>query len=112
MPLPVFDMKQGSKYLSTNLYLFLQAPLTIREEHQRFLISDLSKHDVEDVGSAIDYLHEGNRRRSTASTCQNETSSRSHALFSIYLKRFVSDSSNEKQGLVNFSKQASVRKYW
>ena len=82
----------------------------LREENHRFQIQQLSIHEVKDVGSALQYLETGNKTRSTASTGQNETSSRSHALFKIHLMRSLSDNLNtDDQGQSHPGKEASVK---
>ena len=78
----------------------------IREELSRFVISDLSEYEVSDVSSALTYLEKGIKCRSTASTSQNETSSRSHAIFSVNLKR--KGSKNDYDATTS-EKRASVR---
>jgi len=90
----------------------MKVPLMLREENHRFQIPYLSMHDVSDVSSALQYLEKGNKTRTTASTGQNETSSRSHALFRIHLRRnFETDTRNQALlNLVDLAGSESVRK--
>ena len=81
--------------------------MTIREEHNRFILTDLSTHSVKDANQAIEFLTKGNKGRSTASTGQNETSSRSHAIFTINLKR--TDVKDIDSRLTNNEKIATVK---
>ena len=81
--------------------------MAIREEHGRFLITDLSTYDVEDVSMALNYFEKGNKCRSTARTCQNQTSSRSHAIFNVNLTR--NEGSTNNYETATSPKRASVR---
>lgn len=47
------------------------------------LISDLSKHLVQNYGDVEELMEAGNINRTTASTGMNDVSSRSHAIFTI-----------------------------
>ncbi|XP_076851308.1 kinesin-like protein KIF16B isoform X3 [Brachyhypopomus gauderio] len=46
-------------------------------------VEDLSKHLVQNYGDVEELMEAGNINRTTASTCMNDTSSRSHAIFTI-----------------------------
>lgn len=48
-----------------------------------FLISDLSKHLVQNYSDVEELMEAGNINRTTASTGMNDVSSRSHAIFTI-----------------------------
>ena len=60
------------------------------------------------ANETLQYLDKGNKSRSTASTYHNQTSSRSHAVFTINLKRKNSKSVNNHQ-TTNCEKSATVR---
>lgn len=47
------------------------------------LISDLSKHLVQNFSDVEELMEAGNINRTTASTGMNDASSRSHAIFTI-----------------------------
>lgn len=47
------------------------------------LVSDLSKHLVQNYSDVEELMEAGNINRTTASTGMNDTSSRSHAIFTI-----------------------------
>ncbi len=47
------------------------------------VVKGLTQHGVDDLRSIMQHLHEGNRRRQTASHNMNQTSSRSHAVFQV-----------------------------
>lgn len=64
--------------------------MSLREDNHRFQIPELTSHQVTNVSKALQYLGNGNKTRSTANTAKNESSSRSHALFRINLRRVVS----------------------
>ncbi|KAK9849375.1 hypothetical protein WJX84_010507 [Apatococcus fuscideae] len=47
------------------------------------VVKGLTQHRVDDLRTIMQHLHQGNRRRQTASHNMNETSSRSHAIFQV-----------------------------
>lgn len=49
----------------------------------RFFVTGLTHHAVRSLGSLMSYVEEGTKARKTASTLQNRSSSRSHALLTI-----------------------------
>ena len=49
------------------------------------LFSGLTRHTVSNLGSLMSYVEEGTKARKTASTLQNPSSSRSHALLTVSL---------------------------
>ena len=60
------------------------------------VISGLTSRPVSDATQALQVLHEGTMNRTTAATLMNLTSSRSHAVFTIYLSQITrSDSCGE-----------------
>ena len=68
-------------------------------------------HEVNGVDVALKYLENGIKARSTASTGQNEASSRSHAVFRIHLRRVEFDITHvDLEASMNTSKQALVCK--
>ncbi|CAG9128085.1 unnamed protein product [Plutella xylostella] len=46
-------------------------------------VQDLSRHRVDDLDQIQECMHRGNLQRTTASTQMNDTSSRSHAIFTL-----------------------------
>lgn len=56
---------------------------TWRNQLVSFLISDLSKHLVQNYSDVEELMEAGNINRTTASTGMNNVSSRSHAIFTI-----------------------------
>lgn len=60
--------------------------LKLREnEHGRVFAADLRKHPVANAAEAMGALNTGTMNRTTAATLMNHTSSRSHAVFTVYL---------------------------
>lgn len=53
-------------------------------------VEDLSKLVVENYGQMMTLMDEGNKARTVASTTMNETSSRSHAVFTVIVSRMGS----------------------
>lgn len=60
-------------------------PLDIREANKVVEIPSLTEVPVDTPQDAADCLIEGSGRRATGSTAMNETSSRSHAIFTLNL---------------------------
>ncbi|XP_029665907.1 uncharacterized protein LOC115237161 [Formica exsecta] len=58
-------------------------------EHPRLgpYVQGLTRHVVSDLGSLMSYVEKGTKARKTASTLQNPSSSRSHALLTVDLTR-------------------------
>lgn len=56
------------------------------------LISDLSKHLVQNYSDVEELMEAGNINRTTASTGMNDVSSRSHAIFTINFTQVRDDS--------------------
>jgi hypothetical protein len=71
--------------------------LPLREDSDGgVVISGLTSRPVSDATQALQVLHEGTMNRTTAATLMNLTSSRSHAVFTIYLSQIIrSDSCGE-----------------
>ncbi|KAK9236347.1 P-loop containing nucleoside triphosphate hydrolase protein [Lipomyces kononenkoae] len=68
------------------------APLKVRESPvDGPYVKDLTTYSVHSYAEIEKYLKRGNRQRATAATNMNATSSRSHAVFTIALKRIESD---------------------
>lgn len=61
--------------------------VTIYEENNQIITKELTKRSISNVSDALQVLHEGTLHRTTASTLMNLTSSRSHAVFTIYMQR-------------------------
>lgn len=61
-------------------------PLDIREVNKNIEIPNLSEIRVHNPEDTFECLVQGSARRVTGSTAMNETSSRSHAIFTIHLK--------------------------
>ena len=59
-------------------------------------LENLSVFQVKSYGDVEAFMRMGNKARSTASTLMNETSSRSHAVFTITIRRFTKSSSKAK----------------
>lgn len=74
-------------------------------EHPRLgpYVQDLSKHLVTDYRDIEELLIRGNARRTTAATGMNDTSSRSHAIFTIVFSQatFSSDAPRETSSKIN-----------
>ncbi|RWS14608.1 kinesin-like protein KIF18A [Dinothrombium tinctorium] len=72
-------------------------PLTIREDPQRgVMVANLSIHYPRDAEHLIEMLEIGNANRIQQATDANESSSRSHAIFQISLKKQEFSSSQQK----------------
>jgi hypothetical protein len=71
--------------------------LPLREDSNGgVVISGLTSRPVSDATQALQVLHEGTMNRTTAATLMNLTSSRSHAVFTIYISQIIrSDSCGE-----------------
>ena len=54
-------------------------------------VKDLTEVPVRNIGEILRYMHVGDASRTTASTKMNDTSSRSHAVFTIMLKQIHHD---------------------
>lgn len=54
-------------------------------------VKDLSEHPVRNYGDIIRLMRQGDENRTVASTKMNDTSSRSHAVFTIMLKQIHAD---------------------
>jgi WD40 repeat protein len=61
--------------------------ITIREEKDKILLIGLKEEKVGNATEALQALEKGTLRRSTSSTLMNETSSRSHAIFTITVEQ-------------------------
>ncbi|KAK9834743.1 hypothetical protein WJX74_009036 [Apatococcus lobatus] len=59
------------------------------------VVKGLTQHRVDDLRTIMQHLHQGNRRRQTASHNMNETSSRSHAIFQISIERRPADAPHD-----------------
>ncbi|KAK9372702.1 P-loop containing nucleoside triphosphate hydrolase protein [Lipomyces chichibuensis] len=67
-------------------------PLKVRESPvDGPYVKDLTTHSVRTYTEVEKYLKRGNRQRATAATNMNATSSRSHAVFTLALKKIQSD---------------------
>ncbi|KAK7206158.1 P-loop containing nucleoside triphosphate hydrolase protein [Myxozyma melibiosi] len=67
-------------------------PLKVRESPvDGPYVKDLSSHSVHNFEEVENLLRKGNELRATASTNMNDSSSRSHAVFTLSLKKIVSD---------------------
>ncbi|KAK9370988.1 P-loop containing nucleoside triphosphate hydrolase protein [Lipomyces kononenkoae] len=67
-------------------------PLKVRESPvDGPYVKDLTTYSVRSYAEVEKYLKRGNRQRATAATNMNATSSRSHAVFTIALKKIESD---------------------
>jgi len=85
-----------------------KVPLVVRENVQLgfFDILQLTQLEVNSVDDAIKVLHKGNESRTTECTNQNESSSRSHAIFTIYISS--GDGVTRKLNLVDLAGSESV----
>ena len=64
--------------------------IQIREDAEnRIFVAGLSELQVDSVEAALDLLEKGNSVRRTAGTLLNEVSSRSHAIFTISVEKFL-----------------------
>lgn len=61
-------------------------PLDIREANKNIEIPNLTELRVHNPEDIFDCLVQGSNRRVTGSTAMNESSSRSHAIFTLHLK--------------------------
>lgn len=61
--------------------------ITIREEKDKILLIGLKEEKVSSATEALQALERGTLRRSTSSTLMNETSSRSHSIFTITVEQ-------------------------
>ena len=63
-------------------------PLPLREDSNgEIIVVGLTKQVVSDTKQALSVLHRGTLHRTTASTLMNNSSSRSHAVFTVYFKK-------------------------
>ena len=74
--------------------------IMIREDKEgRIFFTGAREVTVSDVDSALYYLERGNLGRTTAETCMNNSSSRSHAIFTISMDIFkYNDSKDQEHG--------------
>ncbi|KAK3099287.1 hypothetical protein FSP39_002071 [Pinctada imbricata] len=66
-------------------------PLTIREDHEGIKLPQLKQVAVESYESTMRVLEMGSHSRTTGATAMNDTSSRSHAIFTIHIERKQKD---------------------
>jgi len=59
-------------------------------------VKDLSEHPVRNYGDIIRLMKQGDSSRTVASTKMNDTSSRSHAVFTIMLKQIHADTTTDE----------------
>jgi len=63
-------------------------PLPLREDSTGAIqVAGLTSRDVSTTAEALQVLHEGTMNRTTAATLMNDTSSRSHAVFTIHMSQ-------------------------
>lgn len=75
-----------NEYLRDLLVDKSKKQLDLRDHPQKgVVLANASVVKVEDSKSIMNLLYKGNERRITESTGSNATSSRSHAIFQIYL---------------------------
>ncbi|ODQ65089.1 kinesin-domain-containing protein [Nadsonia fulvescens var. elongata DSM 6958] len=58
-------------------------------------VENLSEYTVKNFADVKKYLFQGNRTRATATTNMNDTSSRSHAVFTVVIKQIIFDEAFE-----------------
>lgn len=72
--------------------------IVIREDKEgRIFFTGAREVTVSDVDSALYYLERGNLGRTTAETCMNNSSSRSHAIFTISMDIFKYNDSKDQE---------------
>lgn len=73
-----------------------QKDITIHEnENGDMVISGCSEEEANTPDDLLDYLTRGSLSRITASTLMNETSSRSHAIFTLHIEQYLPRESND-----------------
>ena len=82
--------------------------IQIREDADgRIMVNGLSELQIESVEAALMLLEKGNSVRRTAGTLLNEVSSRSHAIFTINIEKYIgtaNESENDDDGEILFAK--------
>ena len=63
--------------------------LSIIEQNDKIIVDSLSKLSIQTIEEAINIIIKGNKLRHVAPTNMNKESSRSHAIFSIYLENKI-----------------------
>lgn len=66
-----------------------KSKLHVRDGNGRVEVTGLSAHPIGSADQAVDYLNEAAKRRSKSNTFLNTGSSRSHAIYSLSLKRMI-----------------------
>ena len=87
-----------------------KVPLALRQDGHEFHVGDLTAKVVGSVEEAMALLNQGCAVRSTGATAQNESSSRSHAIFRLTLFRNNghNDTYEAKMSLVDLAGSESV----
>ena len=92
-----YEIYQGQLYDLLNQ----REKLTARDDgNKNVVIAGLREHAIADVDQLMSIFEYGNQGRTTGQTVANETSSRSHAVLQILLKR--KDSTNKVYGKLSF----------
>ncbi|XP_060598856.1 chromosome-associated kinesin KIF4-like [Ruditapes philippinarum] len=88
--------------------------LTIREENGVIKLPGLREVPVSNTEETMKYLEQGCNNRTTAATAMNNTSSRSHAIFSVYIEQQHEEDINDfwkvKLQLVDLAGSERVKK--
>ena len=83
--------------------------LPIREDSSgEVTVVGLKCFQIYNSNDALNILHEGTLQRTTAATLMNNTSSRSHAVFTIYLKKTESSEKSSTSNLISSSRLTFV----
>lgn len=82
-----------------------RSSLPLREDSEGgVVIAGLTSRPISDPAEALQVLHEGTMNRTTAATLMNLTSSRSHAVFTIYLTQVIRTRDCEEVDVTTTSK--------
>ncbi|WAQ97743.1 KIF4-like protein [Mya arenaria] len=88
--------------------------LVIREENGVIKLPGLKEQSVDSVMEIMALLEQGCSNRTTAATAMNQTSSRSHAIFSLYIEQHNKEDSNDfwkvKLQLVDLAGSERIKK--
>ena len=69
--------------------------ITIREKNGSIKLQGLTELTVDNMEETMNYLTKASHKRTTASTRMNESSSRSHAVFTIHLEKQSKENGND-----------------
>lgn len=90
----------------------MNTPCRVREHPSNgAYVENLTLRSVTTYEDVLNVLEEGHRQRSTASTLMNAASSRSHAIFTLYLDQRVIDRANiptESESLTSLQRKSKI----